>query len=186
MAASYVGVLIASRLTADANIPFDERILAPFILLVMIGVSLAVGRAWHGWGLLLRGTLAALFVVSSFEICAVPDRRRSRPSHASTTKRACCSRCAAKTRFPCSTPIYLTGRRRSISASQTRAGLLTRATSPLRTFGDTLAKRGAVIVAFDAFSPDCIPPDSGSDRRTSHDCPEADGTFTDRPCASWS
>jgi hypothetical protein len=63
MMCCYAGVLVASRLTADANIPFDERILAPFILLATIGVSLAVGRAWHGWGLLLRGSLVSLFAV---------------------------------------------------------------------------------------------------------------------------
>jgi hypothetical protein len=59
----YSAVLIVSRLTADANIPFDERILAPLILLVMIAVGVAVGGAWRGWGLLLRGSLASLFLV---------------------------------------------------------------------------------------------------------------------------
>ncbi|MGE5099697.1 MAG: hypothetical protein ACM3SX_06905, partial [Deltaproteobacteria bacterium] len=36
----------------------------------------------------------------------------------------------------------------------------TRDVSLLRTFGDTLASRHAVVVAFDTFSPDCVPPDS--------------------------
>jgi hypothetical protein len=166
MAASYVGVLIASRLTADANIPFDERILAPFILLVMIGVSLAVGRAWHGWGLLLRGTLAALFVVwLGMSALAVHDDISWATSYGSDFAgedwRGSELLRWARTRAV-STPIYSNWPAAIYFHVHKPAWELpdTRDVALLRTFGDTLAKRGAVVVAFDAFSPDCVPPDS--------------------------
>ena len=45
LAASYLVVLIASRLLADPDIPFDERILVPLFLLVATLTALAA-RAW--------------------------------------------------------------------------------------------------------------------------------------------
>ncbi|HMA24283.1 MAG TPA: hypothetical protein VKP00_09815 [Gemmatimonadaceae bacterium] len=166
MICCYVGVLIVSRLTADANIPFDERILAPFILLVMIGVSVAVGRAWRGLGLLLRGTLALSFgawlVASSLAVYddvswattygsdfAGEDWRTSEllrwvRAHGDST--------SLYSNWPAA--IYFHSRKPAWLLPDTRDIAL------LRTFGDTLARRGAVVVAFDTFSPDCVPPDS--------------------------
>jgi len=164
--ACYVGVLVASRLTADANIPFDERILSPFIVLAMTGVAIAVGRAWRGWGLLLRGSLAVLFAawmitssLASYDEAswatsygsdfAGEDWRGSALLQWVRTKGA-------------STPVYSNWPEAIYFHAHRPAWLLpdTRDLTELRTFGDTLAQRNAVVIAFDTFSPDCVPPDS--------------------------
>jgi hypothetical protein len=44
---SYAGVLLASRLVADPNIPFDERILAPVILLGATFAATALALWWR-------------------------------------------------------------------------------------------------------------------------------------------
>jgi hypothetical protein len=166
MVGSYAGVLIVSRLTADANIPFDERILAPLILLVMIGVSVAVGRGWRGWGLLLRGTLATLFAVwLGMSALAVQDDVAWSTSYGSDFAgedwrgsellrwvRTQGASARLYSNWPAA--IYFHAHRPAWELPDTRD------ISVLRTFGDTLATRGAVVVAFDAFSPDCVPPDS--------------------------
>jgi hypothetical protein len=45
--ASYVGVLVASRLVADPNIPFDERILAPVMLLGATIAATGIALWWR-------------------------------------------------------------------------------------------------------------------------------------------
>ena len=45
--ASYVGVLVASRLVADPNIPFDERILAPVMLLGATMAATGIALWWR-------------------------------------------------------------------------------------------------------------------------------------------
>ncbi len=52
-AALYVGIcysvfLMASRLLADAFIPFDERLLTPLMLLAEVAVAVAAAVWWHG------------------------------------------------------------------------------------------------------------------------------------------
>jgi hypothetical protein len=165
MACCYLAVLLVSRLTADAGIPFDERILSPFMLLVMIGVAVAIGKAWRGWGLLLRGGLAVLLAtwltLSSLAVYddvswattygsdfAGEDWRGSELLRWVRTQGA-------------STPVYSNWPAAIYFHAHKPAWLLpdTRDVSLLRTFGDTLASRHAVVVAFDTFSPDCVPPD---------------------------
>lgn len=46
LAACYLGLLVASRLVADPAIPFDERILAPWLVLATVAIAVAVTRAW--------------------------------------------------------------------------------------------------------------------------------------------
>ncbi|HEX8945001.1 MAG TPA: hypothetical protein VF785_17830 [Gemmatimonadaceae bacterium] len=166
LASCYLAVLLVSRLTADAGIPFDDRILSPFILLAMIGVAVAVGKAWRGWGLLLRGGLAVLLAtwltMSSLAVYddvswattygsdfAGEDWRGSELLRWVRTQGA-------------STPVYSNWPAAIYFHAHKPAWLLpdTRDVSLLRTFGDTLASRHAVVVAFDTFSPDCVPPDS--------------------------
>ena len=43
----YAGLVLASRLFADAGIPLDERLLSPLFLLAALGVSAAVGLLWR-------------------------------------------------------------------------------------------------------------------------------------------
>lgn len=44
----YVATIVASRLVADAGIPFDERILAPLLLLATTGAAVAIAAWWAG------------------------------------------------------------------------------------------------------------------------------------------
>lgn len=64
----YLGLVIASRLFADGEIPLDERILAPLFVLGALGVGAALGRWWftarRGLMLLTAG-IAASWVIAS-------------------------------------------------------------------------------------------------------------------------
>ena len=60
VATCYVAVLVASRLLADPDIPFDERILAPLFVIVAIGVAIALATWWRVAGRLARGVTAVL------------------------------------------------------------------------------------------------------------------------------
>jgi hypothetical protein len=162
----YSGVLIVSRLTADPNIPFDERILAPLILLVMITVSVAVGSGWRGWGLLLRGSLTSLFAVwLSMSALAVSDDVSWATSYGSDFAGEDW-RDSELLRWVrtqgMSAPLYSNWPAAIYFHAHKPAWLLpdTGDVSVLRAFGDTLARRGAVVIAFNALSPDCVPPDS--------------------------
>jgi len=57
MGAAYLVVVVASRALADPNIPFDERMLAPLILLAEIGLGTTLALWWRG-----RGRVAQLAV----------------------------------------------------------------------------------------------------------------------------
>jgi hypothetical protein len=48
MAGTYLGVLVASRLRADPEIPFDWRLLSPVILSGQLTLSVALVRQWDG------------------------------------------------------------------------------------------------------------------------------------------
>jgi hypothetical protein len=63
MAAAYVAVVLASRLLADPGIPLDERLLAPVMLLVNVGVATALAVLWRGWRAPMR-VAAALLVTA--------------------------------------------------------------------------------------------------------------------------
>src|SRR5205807_769732 len=45
--ACYVGVVLTSRLLADPRIPFDERILSPALLLVMVLLAVTISAWWR-------------------------------------------------------------------------------------------------------------------------------------------
>jgi len=60
LAACYVAVLVASRLLADPRIPFDERILVPLLLLVVIGAAITLAAWWRAARPMARGIAALL------------------------------------------------------------------------------------------------------------------------------
>jgi hypothetical protein len=60
VALCYAGVVLASRLFADAGIPFDGRLLSPLFVLATLAVSGALGVLWRGARLRLRVTAALL------------------------------------------------------------------------------------------------------------------------------
>jgi hypothetical protein len=50
LAACYAALVLFSRLFVDEGIPFDERLLSPFILLAEVAVAAALGASWRAWG----------------------------------------------------------------------------------------------------------------------------------------
>ncbi|MBI3568517.1 MAG: hypothetical protein HY084_10010 [Gemmatimonadetes bacterium] len=64
----YLGLVIASRLFADGEIPLDERILAPLFVIGALGVGAALVRWWFAAGrglVLLTAGITASWVVAS-------------------------------------------------------------------------------------------------------------------------
>ena len=61
LAACYAAFVFVSRVLVYDNIPFDDRMLSPAILLAEIAVAAALGAAWRGWARPARvaGALAA-------------------------------------------------------------------------------------------------------------------------------
>lgn len=53
-AAFYAGLVVASRLFADASIPFDERLLSPLMAFGSLAVATAAGLAWRDAGRMAR------------------------------------------------------------------------------------------------------------------------------------
>jgi hypothetical protein len=49
LATCYAAVVLCSRLLVYENIPFDERLLSPFILLTELAVVAALGERWPEW-----------------------------------------------------------------------------------------------------------------------------------------
>jgi len=62
LAICYVAVLVTSRLLADPRIPFDERILAPLLLLVAIAAAIALAAWWRAAGRIAHGIAAVLLL----------------------------------------------------------------------------------------------------------------------------
>ena len=60
MALCYVVVLVASRVLADPNIPFDNRILSPVFLLLTVIAAIAIRECWRQWRLPARIVSVAL------------------------------------------------------------------------------------------------------------------------------
>ncbi len=61
---SYAGLLGASRLLADPGIPFDERIFAPAMLLLMILAAVGLSFWWRGTRLLVARVVVATALVA--------------------------------------------------------------------------------------------------------------------------
>ena len=60
LAACYAAVVLLARLFADPGIPLDERLLAPFMLLVTVAAVVALVEAWRRWGRAARAAAAVL------------------------------------------------------------------------------------------------------------------------------
>jgi hypothetical protein len=63
LAACYAALVLWSRLFVDETIPFDERLLSPFILLVQLAAVAALGVRWPAWRRPRRAAAAALVVL---------------------------------------------------------------------------------------------------------------------------
>ncbi len=60
LAACYAAFVLVSRVFVYDNIPFDDRMLSPAILLAVIVVATPLGGAWRAWARPVRGAAAAL------------------------------------------------------------------------------------------------------------------------------
>lgn len=174
----YVALLLWSRLLVDAWLTFDARILSPVMVVATIAFVAALPAWWRGRGLLPRGVVAigvTAWVVLSLGITAAMARRAANEGVASTR--------AEMRRSPLVRWARTDGKRYRlfsnfpevlhVLARVDARGLPwtldppSRLMAPqqldpvaARAFGDTLVRRGGVIVAFDAVNLYMVSPDS--------------------------
>lgn len=166
LAVCYVGVIVVSRLVADAGIPFDERILAPLILLVTTMAAVAIGASWTSFGLLLRaGVLvcfAAWIAASALADWDDVSWATSNGSDFAGEDWRASSTIAWVKANAANTPLYANWPAAIYFHVHRAAWLLpdTEDAKTLRAFGDTLAARHAIAIVFDAPSPDVAPVDT--------------------------
>jgi 4-amino-4-deoxy-L-arabinose transferase-like glycosyltransferase len=151
-------VVLVSRLIADPNIPFDERILAPVFVLAeiatvaMVRTAPFVARVILGAWLIASGVVSVIAVVGALEDgndFASADWRFS-PTVAWVRDSA-----AGRTIYSnWPVALYFHAGRDAHSLPPVLEPLT------LRRFGDRLARTHGLLVAFDTPSPDAAPPDS--------------------------
>jgi len=167
VAVVYVGFVIASRLVADPNIPFDERMLSPLLLLAEIEIGVLIA-AWRGRDNLTRAVIAcvlvAWFVCSTFvSVSRIVVARedgddfagsdwRDSPTIAWVRSSAGGANRALYTNWPAA--VYFQAHRASHDLPTSLNGLA------LHRFRERLARSHGVVVGFAARSPDVAPPDS--------------------------
>ncbi|HMI57980.1 MAG TPA: hypothetical protein VK511_08030 [Gemmatimonadaceae bacterium] len=77
LAACYLGLVLASRLIADPNIPLDDRMMAPLLVLLEIAMVLIVAPAWRVWPIparVLVVVLVALWWGAALRVSAASAR----------------------------------------------------------------------------------------------------------------
>jgi hypothetical protein len=60
LAACYLGLVLASRLLADPGIPLDDRMMAPLLVLLEVALVLVVAPAWRSWPTPAKALVAVL------------------------------------------------------------------------------------------------------------------------------
>jgi len=159
---SLAAITIASRLRADPNIPFDERILAPGFLLAELATVAALGQAPRIAKFLLGAWVVASAVVSAGAIKnALDDGNDFASSDWRYSPTVAWVRDSANgrtiyTNWPVA--LYFQAGRSSHSLPPVLEPLT------LRRFGDRLVRTRGLMVAFDIPSPDAAPPDSIAER----------------------
>jgi len=163
-AACYAVVLVMSRLFADANIPFDERLLSPIMMMVTMSTAVAAGAAWRGWSVPLRALVVAMLVVwvdtsarvsyieaawaVSYGSDLAGDNWRTSPLIAWT--RAHAGSAPIMSNWPAAIYFHLHRPAWQLPRTANR--------DTLRALVDTLAARRAIAVVFDWPNPDAMPP----------------------------
>jgi hypothetical protein len=164
---AYVGFVVVSRLVADPNIPFDERILAPVVLLIEMAACLIVAGWWGGrqrrshalLGAVGITWLAASAVVSVSRIVVAREDGndfagsdwRDSPTLAWVRSPNAAAR-VLYTNWPAA--VYFQAHRAAHDLPDALDGLT------LRRFHDRLVRNHGLVVGFAAPSPDVAPPDS--------------------------
>lgn|GEM_PF-481803 len=189
-AACYLDFVLISRQFADPNIPFDERILAPLLLLAEIAIALVIATWWRGrrrWSrLTVTGALAVWLALSAgTTISRIAFAREDGDDFASSDWRE--SPTIAWVRSPSGgadrtlysnwpAALYFHAHR----AARDLPDRLDAAT--IARFRDRLSRTGGVVVAFTTPSPDVASPDSLARRAGLRPVARfADGTVWDTP-----
>jgi len=166
LAACYVVVLVASRLLADPDIPFDNRLLVPFFVLLAIIVALAIHAWWRDarrWsravcGAVLLAWLGASLTVSLDEISWALEngedfaQQQWVASPLLDWARANAAQRTLYSNWPAAIVFHLHRASHELPRGND-AGLL-------RAFADTLRARDGVLLLFDVPSPDQVGADT--------------------------
>ena len=166
LAVCYVAVLVASRLLADPDIPFDNRLLVPLFVLVAIIVALAIHSWWRDagrWSRVVCGAvllvwLGASLTVSLDEISWALENGEDFAQQqwaASPLLDWARSNAAQRTLYS-NWPAAVVFHLHRTSHELPRGG----DAALLRAFADTLRARDGVILLFDVPSPDQIATDT--------------------------
>jgi 4-amino-4-deoxy-L-arabinose transferase-like glycosyltransferase len=161
-AASYVGVLVASRLIADPNIPFDNRLLSPLFVLVAIIVAIATHEWWLRHRLparvvcavLVLAWFAASVTVTQDEVSWALENGQdfAQAEWSNSPLLAWVQSNAAHkplyTNWPAAVFFHLHRTAHELPGDSTA--------DVLRAFADTLRARNGVVIVFDQPSPDQI------------------------------
>jgi hypothetical protein len=164
----YLAVLVVSRLFADPNIPFDERILAPLILLTEVGAAVVIGAWWRSAGrgarvvaaVALAAWLAASAVSSWTRVNYARDEGndfagaewRTSPTIAWVRAPAGGLHRVLYSNWPAA--LYFHAQRAAHDVPAVADGLT------LHRFRDRLARSHGVVVGFTTPSPDVADPDT--------------------------
>ncbi len=164
---AYAGFILVSRLIADPNIPFDERILSPLFLLAAIALGLAIAAWWPEGSRVARvavGSVVLLwFAVSagvsiSRIVVAREDGNdfagsdwRDSPTIAWVRDSAGGAHRTLYTNWPAA--VYFQAQRASHDVPETLDGLT------LHRFRDRLAHTHGTMVGFSAVDPDLASPE---------------------------
>ncbi|MEO7086040.1 MAG: hypothetical protein ABI442_08200 [Gemmatimonadaceae bacterium] len=168
--ACYAGVVVVSRLVADAGIPFDERILSPAVLLCTTVAIIAIAVLWPHAGLIVRwlsmagfSAWAGLSAAASTTDAIFATTEGS--DFANTQWRD--SETIAWTReHATDLPVYSNWPAALYFHDHRASWMLPETDDPktLKAFVDTLTARHAFVVAFDAESPDGPTPEQIAQR----------------------
>jgi len=162
MTACYLVVLIVSRLVADPNIPFDNRLLSPVFMLVAISAAIAVREWWPRnrlfarvvCAMLVLAWFAASFTVTQDEVSWALENGQDfgqeqwAKSPLLSWAQANAAHKPLYTNWPAAVFFHL--HRASHELPRDSAAAV------LRSFTDTLRARHGVVIVFDQPSPDQI------------------------------
>jgi hypothetical protein len=172
IAVCYVGMLIASRVAADPNIPFDDRILAPVILLAEIGLVIGGAIWWRRTPVVwMRGAVVVAGVVwalASLRVVRgrVGDALRDGEDFASADWRFSPTVAWVRANAGTAATLYTNWPAAVYFYAARGSHELPRSLDPLtlRRFGERLVRQRGVLVGFTSPNPDGVSPDSIASR----------------------
>lgn len=160
----YAGLLGASRILADPGIPFDQRILAPALLLVMVLAAVALSFWWRGTRLVVARVALATLLVTWWCAGVATNRRDAhfamtwgsdfagqqwRDSEVLAWARREGTRRPLYSNWPVAVYFYLQRPSRELPYPKD--------VRSLKAFGDSVRAHGAYVLLFNVESPDNVP-----------------------------